>query len=41
MGYDGKNYPGTNPSTPFHYPDVKGINLSVILREYYGHRRQY
>jgi histidine decarboxylase len=26
MGYDGKNYPGTNPSTPFHYPDVKGIN---------------
>jgi histidine decarboxylase len=26
MGYDGKNYPGTTPTTPFHYPEVEGIN---------------
>jgi hypothetical protein len=32
MGYDGKNYPGTNPSTPFHYPNVEGMNVEYPIK---------
>ncbi|MDR2796034.1 MAG: hypothetical protein LBB47_04905 [Spirochaetaceae bacterium] len=31
MGYDGKNYPGTKPSTPFHYSNVEGINAEDLI----------
>jgi histidine decarboxylase len=31
MDYDGKNYPGTKPSTQFHYPPVEGIDTDDLI----------